>query len=128
MATTTSGTASWGIGTNSTVNTVTGVVTDIEIGEDSVLAPEYNEVGQVIKQTHYDTKKTMTATVEVASGTSKPAAGAAITIGGVSGYVVSSKIVESNQAYRKIQITAECYTNCTSATAVTTTGGSGSST
>ena len=70
----------------------------------------------------------MTVTVEVASGTSKPAAGASITIGGVSGYVVSSKVVESNQAYRKIHITAECYTNCTSATAVATTGGSGSST
>ena len=127
MATTTA-TASWGVSTNSTVQSVTGVVTDIEIGEDSVLAPEYNEVGQVIKQTHYDTKKTMTVTVEVASGTSKPAAGASITIGGVSGYVVSSKVVESNQAYRKIHITAECYTNCTSATAVATTGGSGSST
>lgn len=119
---TSTGTASWGVtGALSGTGSVTGIITDIDDGAEAILAPEYNEIGQVVKQTHYDTKKTVSCTVEVAAGTAKPAPGAAITINGVAGYVVNSKVVESNQAYRKISITAECYSKCT---AVTPVGGS----
>ncbi len=119
---TSTGTASWGVtGALSGTGSVTGIITDIDDGAEAILAPEYNEVGQVVKQVHYDTKKTVSCTVEVAANTDKPAPGTAITINDVAGYVVNSKVVESNQAYRKIQITAECYSNCS---AVTTVGGS----
>lgn len=115
------GSASWGVtGAVSGTGSVTGIITDIDDTAEAILAPEYNEIGQVVKQTHYDTKKTVSCTVEVSAGTGKPATGTAITINGVAGYVINSKVVESNQAYRKIQITAECYSKCATATAVGT--------
>lgn len=118
---TSTGSASWGVtGAVSGTGSVTGIITDIDDGAEAILAPEYNEIGQVVKQTHYDTKKTVSCTVEVAAGTGKPAPGTAITINGVAGYVLNSKVVESNQAYRKIHITAECYSKCSTATAVGT--------
>lgn len=121
---TSTGSASWGVtGAVSGTGSVTGIITDIDDGAEAILAPEYNEIGQVVKQTHYDTKKTVSCTVEVAAGTAKPAPGTAITINGVAGYVLNSKLVESNQAYRKIQITAECYSNCSAVTTVGAAGG-----
>lgn len=119
MARTTVGTAAWGVSDGSTVTNVSGVITDIEVAGEPLLSPEYNEVGAVIKQTLYDKHETVDVTVEVASGTTKPDAGASITIAGVAGYVVRARVVESNQAYRKIIISAEAYTNCSATTAAT---------
>ena len=111
---TNAGTATWGVTGSAGVS---GIVTDIEVNEEAQTAPEYNEVGAVVKQTLYDTHTTVTATIEVASGTSLPTIGAAISIGGKSGYVRSARKVESNQAYQKIAVTAELWTNCTATTA-----------
>ena len=119
MARTMTGVASWGVSGGTSVTNVTGVITDVDVGGEPVLAPEYNEVGAVIKQTMYDEHKTVDVTVEVAAGTAKPASGASITIAGVEGYVTRARIVESNQAYRKIIISAEAYANCTATTAAT---------
>ena len=119
MARTTTGTASWGVSDGTSVTNVSGVITDIDIGGEPILSPEYNEIGAVIKQTMYDEHSTVDVTVEVASGTAKPVPGASITIAGVAGYVVRSRVVESNQAYRKILISAEAYANCTATTAAT---------
>lgn len=110
-------TASWGV--SSTVSgdgSVTGIVTSIETGAEAVVAPEYDEKGRVIKQTHYDTKFTASCTVEVGSSEELPEPGDPITIGDFSGYVLSAKLTEENQSYRKIAITAECYANCTAVT------------
>ena len=119
MARTTPGIASWGIKDGTTVGDVSGIITDIEVGGEPVLAPEYNEIGAVVKQTQYDTHTTVDVTVEVASTTEPPDAGASITIAGVEGYVTRARIIESNQAYRKIAISAEAYANCTATTAAT---------
>lgn len=119
MARTTTGVAAWGVSDGTSVTNVTGVITDVDAGGEPILAPEYNEIGAVIKQTMYDEHKTIDVTVEVASGTEKPASGASITIAGVAGYVARARIVESNQAYRKIIISAEAYANCTATTAAT---------
>ena len=119
MSRTTSGTASWGVTDGTTVTNVTGVITDCEVNGEPVLAPEYNEIGAVIKQTQYDTHTTVDVTVEVAANVSAPVAGASIMIAGVAGYVTRSRVVESNQAYRKILISAECYANCAATTAAT---------
>lgn len=121
MAATTSGTATWGV--TSTCSGVSGIVTDIEVNEEAQTAPEYNEVGAVVKQTHYDTHTTVNATVEVAAGTSLPTSGSSITIAGKSGYVRTARLVESNQAYQKIAVTAERWANCA---ATTSPSGSGS--
>lgn len=115
MAATKAGNASWGV--TGACSGVSGIVTSIEKNVEAVLAPEYNEVGQVVKNTHYDTKTTLNATVEVASGTDVPSVGTAITICGVSGYVTSARLTEDNQTYRKIAVTAECYINCSATTA-----------
>ena len=112
MARTTQGSASWGISVGTTVTGVSGVITDIDAGEDPQMEPQRNEVGAVIKQTLYDRRGEVNVTVEVAAGVAKPKTGTAITIAGVQGYVTRSRVVESNQRYRAINITVEAYPNC----------------
>ena len=113
MAETQTTTASWGVtSTGSNSNLPTGIVTDQDWGADPVLAPEYNELGQVIKQTLYDVVKTGTATIEVKSDVDLPDLEDQITIGDVTGYVKNVRLTESNQAYRKIVVTIECYSKC----------------
>lgn len=112
MARTTQGNASWGISDGTNVTNVNGVITDIDIGEDPQMEPQRNEIGAVIKQTLYDRRAEVTVTVEVAAGVAKPPAGTAITAAGVQGYVTRSRVVESNQRYRAINITIEAYKNC----------------
>jgi hypothetical protein len=109
-AATTSGVAVWGV--QGRVNSVSGIVTDIEQSAEVQIAPEYNEIGAVVKQTKYDEHTTLSATVEVAAGTNPPEVGAQITINGKQGYVTNARVVESNQAYRKIVVQAECWKNC----------------
>ena len=112
MARTTQGNASWGISDGTQVTNVNGVITDIDAGEDPQMEAQRNEVGAVIKQTLYDRRGEVNVTVEVAAGVAKPPAGTAITAAGVQGYVTRSRVVESNQRYRAINITIEAYKNC----------------
>ena len=112
MARTTTGNASWGISEGTSVTNVSGVITDIDVGEDPQMEPQRNEIGAVIKQTLYDRRGEVNVTVEVAAGTAKPKTGTAITVAGVAGYVTRSRGVESNQRYRAINITVEAYPNC----------------
>lgn len=117
MATrTTSGVAAWGV--QGGVAGVSGIVTSIGQDEEPILAPEYNEAGQVVKQTKYDEHTTLTCTVEVAAGTALPEKGGQISINGKQGYVTKASLVEDNQSYRKISITAEFYQNCRQTTGV----------
>ena len=110
MAQTTQGVASWGV--TGGCSGVQGIVTDLDENHESQMAPEYNEVGAVVKQTVYDEHVTMSCTVEVAAGTNVPEKGTAITINGKQGYLVSARLTESNKAFRKIAIQAEFWTNC----------------
>lgn len=116
MAVTTNGTAHWGV--SGGVTGVTGIVTSLGEAKEPIMAPEYNEIGQVVKQTKYDELTTLTATVEVAQGTALPDANNQITINGKKGYVKRAELVEDNQAYRKISITVELYKNCDKITTV----------
>lgn len=121
MARTTKGTASWGVSDGTQVTGVSGVVTDVDAGEEPHMEPQRNEIGAVIQQTLYDRRGEVTVTVEVAAGTAKPKTGTAITVAGVQGYVTRSRVVESNSRYRAISITLEAYPNCRT---VTDLGGS----
>ena len=112
MARTTRGNASWGISDGTSITNVNGVITDIDVGEDPQMEPQRTEVGAVIKQPLYDRRGEVNVSVEVAAGTAKPQSGAAITVAGVQGYVTRSRVVESNQRYRVINITVEAYPNC----------------
>ena len=110
MAATTQGIASWGV--QGGCSGVQGIVTDLEENHEGQTAPEYNEIGAVVKQTKYDEHTTLTCTVEVSASTNPPSPGAQISINGKQGYVVSARLTESNQAYRKIAIQAEFWKNC----------------
>lgn len=121
MARTTKGTASWGVSDGTQVTGVSGVITDVDAGEEPQMEPQRNEIGAVIQQTLYDRRGEVNVTVEVAAGTAKPKTGTAITVAGVQGYVTRSRVVESNSRYRAISITVEAYPNCRT---VTDLGGS----
>lgn len=116
MAVTKSGIASWGVTGSATG--VTGIITSIEDGAEYIMAPEHNEIGQVVKQALYDTQKTATFTVEVAAGTNIPGKGTVITVNGQSMYIKTARKLEDNNSYRRIQITAEAYENCSSVSIV----------
>lgn len=113
MATTT-GTAYWGV--KGEASDPDGIVTGITHEKTPSLAPEYNEIGQVVKQTLYDEQESATATIEVAEGVALPDVNDSITINGVQGYVTRCRLVESNRAYRLIEVTVERYKNCNSVT------------
>ena len=121
MARTTKGTASWGVSDGTQVTGVSGVVTDIDVGEEPQMEPQRNEIGAVIQQALYDRRGEVSVTVEVAAGTAKPKTGTTITVAGVQGYVTRSRVVESNSRYRAISLTLEAYPNCRT---VTDLGGS----
>lgn len=104
------GTASWGVTGKCTA--INGIVTSISRDEEPILAPEYNEAGQVIRQLKYDNLTTIQATIEVAAGTDLPENEKPITIDGKQGYVKRATLVEDNQAYRKISVTVEFYKEC----------------
>lgn len=114
MAATTSGIASWGV--TGTAAGVSGIVTHIETERESILAPEYNELGAVVKQTLYDLHRTATVTVEVDAGTDLPDERDSITVAGVQGYVQRARLLEDNKAYRHIEVTIEAYNHCNSVT------------
>ena len=109
-AATSQGIAAWGV--QGGVGSVTGIVTDLERSIEAQVAPEYNEVGAVVKVTKYDEHTTLNVTVEVPASAQPPDAGSSITIDGKQGYVTNARVVESNQAYRKIVIQAEFWKNC----------------
>lgn len=124
MAATTEGTATWGVA--GTAGLTASVITDFSVSRQGMFGAENNENGAVIKQTLYDEQVTVTLTAMVAAATDPPKAGDALTVAGMGTksngtyYVTGSEVIESNKDYRKIRITAECYTNCTAITAATT--------
>lgn len=105
-------TASWGISTALGQSVVAGVVTDWDDGEEPSLQPEQNEMGSVINQTMNDIHYTANMTVQVKAETDKPAAGTQVSIDGTAWYVTSSRVTESNNAYRKIAVSLERYKLC----------------
>jgi hypothetical protein len=116
MAVTKTGSASWGV--TGSVQGVTGIVTDLEVTEEVQMAPEYNEVGAICRQTVYDVIKTARATIEVAAGTALPQKGKSIQIAGGTFILKSATLVESNNAYRKISVVGEASENVTTAQVV----------
>ena len=116
MAVTNNGIASWGVTGSATG--VTGIITSIDDGSIPVMAPEHNEIGQVIKQTQYDTQYKGTFTVEVAANTDIPADGTSITVNGRRMYITEALKLEDNNSYRRIQISAESYRKCNQVTVV----------
>lgn len=73
----------------------------------------------------YDKRVTITATIQVPKNISLPAVGALITIDGKSCLLTSCDVVQNNQAYRKVSITAERYsTDFSNSNVISATGSS----
>lgn len=116
---TTSATAEWGVtGSVSGGSWGTGVVTDVQTHVEFSTSPELNEVGAVIQQAKYDEHFTGSATIQVKHGVALPKSTATISLKAgnetVQGYVTSCDIIESNQAYVKVQVSIEKFKNCNS--------------
>ncbi len=73
------------------------------------MAPEHNEIGQVIAQTNYDMHGRISGTLQVAHGLQLPEAGTVVQIDGKYYYLVNATLSESNQAYDKYAVSFERY-------------------
>lgn len=107
--------ATWGI---SHTGTAQGVYTDVGQGAEPVAAPLHDELGRVIGQAKYDTRKNGEYTILVKAGVALPASGSQITIGSVTGYVQNVRLLESNSNYQRASVTIEAFSQCTEMTAV----------
>lgn len=81
-----------------------------------MLYPETDGSGATVGMFMYDRRTTVSFVVMVALSTKAPNTGAEIEVNGDVYYVTNSQIVESNRAFRKIQVTAERYARCSTAT------------
>lgn len=86
-----------------------GILYGVDESTEPIMAPEHNELGQVIAQTNYDMHGRISGTLQVAHGLSLPTAGQVVTINGSAYYLASASLSESNQAYDKYAVTFERY-------------------
>ena len=111
MAITTESTAKWGVGDRD--NTVVrGVLVEVSESVELLSSQETDEDGAVCGVFLYDTKYSVSCTVQAPESAELPEPGEPIEIGGKPYYVVSAQNLEANQAYRKISVVAESYENC----------------
>ena len=108
-------TANWGIAGRK-VSAPSGVLVDYQATQEPLLYSETDASGATVGQFMYDRRVTVSFVVMVALSTKAPNTGTEVQVNGDAYYVTNSQIVESNRAYRKIQVTAERYARCSAAT------------
>ena len=86
-----------------------GILYGVDEGVEPIMAPEHNEIGQVIAQTNYDMHGRISGTLQVAHGLNLPEAGTVVQIDGKYYYLVNATLSESNQAYDKYAVSFERY-------------------
>ena len=86
-----------------------GILYGVDESSEPIMAPEHNELGQVIAQTNYDMHGRISGTLQVAHGLALPDSGAVVQINGKYYYLVSATLSESNQSYDKYAVTFERY-------------------
>lgn len=107
MATTTA-TCSWGAdGLDATY----GIVVDCTLGNEMIHQPLENETGAVIGTSHYDTRKTISMTVQAKTAATLPTPGSQITVDGEKYACTRVDVVYSNKDYKKLRIEGEAYDN-----------------
>ena len=95
-----------------------GILYGVDESVEPIMAPEHNEIGQVVAQTNYDMHGRISGTLQVAHGLDLPAAGTVVEINEKYYYLVSANLSESNQAYEKYSVTFERYLRTGGATFV----------
>lgn len=117
--------AAWGVEHSLAAPFNTCVVTDYSENTESQHQYEYDQRGAVAGAVVYDKRVTITATIQVPKNISLPAVGALIAIDGKSCLLTSCDVVQNNQAYRKVSITAERYsTDFSNSNVISATGSS----
>lgn len=86
-----------------------GILYGVDEGVEPIMAPEHNEIGQVIAQTNYDMHGRISGTLQVAHGLELPEAGTVVQIDNKYYYLVNATLSESNQAYDKYAVSFERY-------------------
>ena len=86
-----------------------GILYGVDESTEPVMAPEHNEIGQVIGQTNYDMHGRISGTLQVAHGLELPEAGTVVQIDNKYYYLVNATLSESNQAYDKYAVSFERY-------------------
>lgn len=86
-----------------------GILYGVDESTEPVMAPEHNEIGQVIGQTNYDMHGRISGTLQVAHGLQLPQSGTVVEIDNKYYYLVSATLSESNQSYDKYSATFERY-------------------
>lgn len=105
--------ASWGIKEShrNAPSGVTGVVTDYDEGLEPVMAALQDETGADIGHTIYDTKRSISITIQCKSNSTLPEVDSLITIGSLQCYVDRANITENNQSYMKFAVSASRFKN-----------------
>ncbi|MGN0890527.1 MAG: hypothetical protein ACI4W7_02625 [Candidatus Spyradenecus sp.] len=103
--------AAWGVEHSLGEPFNTCVVTDYAINTELLHQPEYDQQGAVAGTTCYDTHVTLSATIQVPKGITLPTVGSLISVDDKNFLLLTCEVVQNNQAYRKLSITAERYDN-----------------
>ena len=90
-------------------SSASGILYGVDKGVEPIMAPEHNEIGQVIAQTNYDMHGRISGTLQVAHGLQLPASGGVVQIDNEYYYLVNATLSESNQAYDKYAVSFERY-------------------
>ena len=101
-----------------------GILYGVDESVEPILAPEHNEIGQVIAQTHYDNHGRISGTLQVAHGVELPGEATPVQIHGKYYYIVNASLSETNQTYDKYSVTLERYHLTSSASFVVKATGS----
>lgn len=86
-----------------------GIIYGLDESVEPIMAPEHNELGQVIAQTNYDMHGRFSGTLQVAHGLALPSEGSTMQINSKYYYLVNATLSESNQSYDKYAVTVERY-------------------
>lgn len=103
--------ARWGVASTGGASGY-GVVVSMETIRDALVQNETDENGAVCRSVLYDERYRVMFCCQTAANTTPPALGASISVGGISGYVIHTEVVEQNTAFRKLRVTVESYRNC----------------
>lgn len=115
--------AAWGVEHALGTPFDTCVVTDYAENAESQHQYEYDQKGAVAGAVAYDRRITVTATIQVPKTITLPEAGTLITIDKKQFLLTSCNVVQNNQSFRKVSITAERYVETFSNNNVIQAGG-----
>ena len=105
--------ATWGV--TSTCDGVAGIVTSIRVQSNGLFQPETDYLGAVCCQVLYDVHYQVVVQIVCGRETEVPSIGDTVSIAGEAYIVKSVAVIETNTAYKKMQLIMESYLKCSEA-------------